>query len=252
MVKGKHKNLINRKLEHWASSEHSTPTTARPGYPSTPEKQDADLKSYLMMVVEDFKKGINNSLKEIQENTAKQAEALKEKERISLKELNKNTAKQVETLKEETQKSLKEIQENTAKQVGILKEETQKPLKIIRKHKQTGDRIEQNHSKSKNGSRNNEENPKGDNSEDRNPRKEIRNHRCEHHQWNTKEGRENLRCRRFHREHRHKNQRKCKMQKDPNPKHPGNPGHDEKTESKDNWRMKIFNLKDQQISSIKL
>jgi hypothetical protein len=31
-----------------------------------------------MMVVEDFKKGINNSLKEIQENKAKQVEALKE------------------------------------------------------------------------------------------------------------------------------------------------------------------------------
>jgi hypothetical protein len=31
-----------------------------------------------MMLVEDFKKGINNSLKEIQENTDKQVEALKE------------------------------------------------------------------------------------------------------------------------------------------------------------------------------
>ena len=46
-----------------------------------------------MMLVEDFKKGINNSHKEIQENTAKQ----------------------VEFLKEETQKSLKELQENTTK-----------------------------------------------------------------------------------------------------------------------------------------
>jgi hypothetical protein len=32
----------------------------------------------------------------------------------------------------------------------------------------------------KNGSRNNKENTKGDNSGDRNPRKEIRNHRCEY------------------------------------------------------------------------
>ena len=31
-----------------------------------------------MMLVEDFKKGINNSLKEIQKNTAKQVEILKE------------------------------------------------------------------------------------------------------------------------------------------------------------------------------
>jgi hypothetical protein len=29
-------------------------------------------------------------------------------------------------------------------------------------------------------------------------------------------------------------QRKCKMQKDPNSKHPGNPGHNEKTKPKDN------------------
>ena len=70
-----------------------------PGYPNTPEKQDSDLKSYLMMVVEDFRKGINNSLKEIQENMTKQVEVLKE--------LQENTAKQVEVLKEETQKSLK-------------------------------------------------------------------------------------------------------------------------------------------------
>jgi hypothetical protein len=39
------------------------------------------------MLVEDFKKGINNSLKEIQENTAKQIEALKEETKKSLKEL---------------------------------------------------------------------------------------------------------------------------------------------------------------------
>ena len=61
-----------------------------------------------MMVVENFKKGINNSIKEIQENTAKQVKALKE--------LQENTAKQLEALKEETQKSLKELQENTIKQ----------------------------------------------------------------------------------------------------------------------------------------
>ena len=64
MAKGKLKNITIRNQEHWASSETSTPTTVSPGYPNTPEKQDSDLKSYLMMVVEDFKKGINNSLKE--------------------------------------------------------------------------------------------------------------------------------------------------------------------------------------------
>ena len=69
MAKGKHKNLTNRNQDHSASSETSLPTTASPRYTNTPKKQDSDLKSYLMMVVEDFKKGINNSLKEIQENT---------------------------------------------------------------------------------------------------------------------------------------------------------------------------------------
>jgi hypothetical protein len=89
-----------------AQSEHSMPTTGSPGYHNTPEKQDSDLKSYLMMLIEDFKKGINNSLKEIQENADKQ----------------------VEVLKEEAQKSLKELQENTNKQVMELKKK--KPSKI--------------------------------------------------------------------------------------------------------------------------
>jgi hypothetical protein len=71
MVKGKHKNLTNRNQDHSASSEPSIPTTTNPGYPNTPKKQDLDLKSYLVMLVENFKKGINNSLKEIQEKLLK-------------------------------------------------------------------------------------------------------------------------------------------------------------------------------------
>ena len=46
--------------------------------------------------------------------------------------------------------------------------------------------------------------------------------------------RENLRCRKYHRKHCHNIQRKCEIQKDPNPKHPGNPEHNEKTKPKDN------------------
>jgi hypothetical protein len=72
MVKGKRKNLANRNQDHSSSSEPSTPTSTSPGYLNTPKNQDSELKSYLMMLVEDFKKGINNSLKEIQENTTKQ------------------------------------------------------------------------------------------------------------------------------------------------------------------------------------
>jgi hypothetical protein len=66
MEKGKRKNHTNRNQDHTASSEPSMPTTVSPGYPNIPEKQDSDLKSYLMMMVDDFKKGTNNTLKEIQ------------------------------------------------------------------------------------------------------------------------------------------------------------------------------------------
>jgi hypothetical protein len=83
MVKGKHKNLTNSNKDRTPSSEPSTPTSTIPGYPNTPEKQDSNLKSYLKMLVEDFKKEINNSLKEIQKNMAKQVEGLN---------LSKNTA----------------------------------------------------------------------------------------------------------------------------------------------------------------
>jgi hypothetical protein len=85
MAKRKRKNLTNRNQDHSPSSEPSTPTSASPRYPNTTEKQDSDLKSYLMMLVDDIKKGINNSLKEIQENTAKEVEVFKE--------LQENTAK---------------------------------------------------------------------------------------------------------------------------------------------------------------
>ena len=43
----------------------------------------------------DIKKDFNNSLKEIQENTAKQVEDLKEETQTFLKELQKNRTKQV-------------------------------------------------------------------------------------------------------------------------------------------------------------
>jgi uncharacterized Fe-S cluster-containing protein len=67
MAGGKHKNISNRNQGYLASSEPNSPTIASPGYIITLEKQDLDLKSLLMMMIEDFKKDINNSLKEIQE-----------------------------------------------------------------------------------------------------------------------------------------------------------------------------------------
>jgi hypothetical protein len=48
-----------------------------PGYLREPEKQESDFKSHHMMMIEEFKKDINNSLKEIQENMGKQLEDIK-------------------------------------------------------------------------------------------------------------------------------------------------------------------------------
>ena len=80
MVKGRCKNLTNKNQDHSPSSERSTPTPPSPGHSNTPEKLDPDLKAYLIMMVEDIKKDFNNSLKEIQENTAKELQVLMEKQ----------------------------------------------------------------------------------------------------------------------------------------------------------------------------
>jgi hypothetical protein len=55
MVGGKLKNKSNRNQGYLASSETSSPIIESPGYNITPEKQDSNLKSLLMMVIEDFK-----------------------------------------------------------------------------------------------------------------------------------------------------------------------------------------------------
>ena len=110
MAKGKRKNLTKRNQDHSPSSEPSTPNSANPGYPNTPEKQDSHLKSYLMMLVEDFKKDINNSLKEIQENTAKQVEDLKVEAQKSLKDLQENITKKVMELNKTIQDLKREVE----------------------------------------------------------------------------------------------------------------------------------------------
>jgi septal ring factor EnvC (AmiA/AmiB activator) len=182
MAKCKLKNHTNRNQDNSPSEEPSAPTSASPGYSTMPRKQDSELKSYLMMLVEDIKKGFNNSLIEIQENTDKELEVLKESQ--------ENKTKQVMELNKTIQDLKREVEKIKKKQSDTIL--------------------------------------------DRNPRKEIWNHRCEHQQQNKRDGRVNLRCRRFHREHGHNNQRKCKMQKDPNSTYPGNPGHNEKTKPMDN------------------
>jgi hypothetical protein len=69
----------------------------------------------------------------------------------------------MEDYKKDINKSIKGIQES----------------RILGKHIhiQTGEKIEQNHPGFKNGSRNSKEISKGDNSRNRNPRKEVRSHR---------------------------------------------------------------------------
>jgi uncharacterized coiled-coil protein SlyX len=86
-----------------------------------------------MMVIEDFKKDINNSLNEIQENTGKQVEALKEETQKFLKELQENTIKQakemnktiqdlkteIETMKKSQREATLEL-ENQGKKSGVI------------------------------------------------------------------------------------------------------------------------------------
>jgi chromosome segregation ATPase len=80
------------------ASKPSAPTTESPGYLKTLEEQDSNLKSHLTMMIEDFKKDKNNSLKEIQKSTSKHLEVLKEKTQNPLKDLQENTTKQVKEL----------------------------------------------------------------------------------------------------------------------------------------------------------
>jgi chromosome segregation ATPase len=62
-----------------------------------------------MMMVEDIKKDFNSSLKEIQENTAKQVEDLKEEAQTSLKVLQENMTKQVMELNKTIQDLKREV-----------------------------------------------------------------------------------------------------------------------------------------------
>ena len=79
-------NRSNRNQGYLASSKPNSPTIASPGYTITREKQEMDLKSHLMMMIEDIKG-----------------------------EIHKNTGKQ--------QKSLRELQENTTKHVAEIEED---------------------------------------------------------------------------------------------------------------------------------
>jgi hypothetical protein len=55
MAGGKLKNRSNRNQVYLAKSEPKSPTIAIPEYTITTEKQDMDLKSLLMIIMEDLK-----------------------------------------------------------------------------------------------------------------------------------------------------------------------------------------------------
>jgi len=123
MVRSKRRNPSNRNQDYIASLEPHSPTKANIEYPNTPKKQDLDLKSHLIMMIEDFKKDIKNSLREMQENTSKQVEALREETQKSLKELQQNTIKQVKKLKLELE-TIKKAKRETTLDIEKPKEET--------------------------------------------------------------------------------------------------------------------------------
>jgi chromosome segregation ATPase len=126
MARRKGKNINNRNQGYLASSEPSSTVTSL-GYHTIPEKQDSDLKSHLKMMIEDFKKDINNSPKEIQENIGKQVEDFEDETQKSLKEIQENTTKQVKELNKTIQdlkteiKSIKKSQRETTLEIGNLR-----------------------------------------------------------------------------------------------------------------------------------
>jgi hypothetical protein len=71
MARGKYKIISDKAQCNLAPSKPSSPTTASPGYPNTPVKQDNNPKFHLMKMIEVFKEDIKNSLKNFQENTSK-------------------------------------------------------------------------------------------------------------------------------------------------------------------------------------
>jgi hypothetical protein len=125
MVRGIRKNLANKNQDHSPSSEPSAPTSASPGHHNTPENLDPDLKAYLMMMVEDIKKVFNNSLKEIQENTAIELQVLIEKQENTFKHVMKmnktilDLKREVDAIKKTQSEAILEI-ESLGKKSGTI------------------------------------------------------------------------------------------------------------------------------------
>jgi esterase/lipase len=86
------------------------------------------------MMVEDIKQDFHNSLKEIQENTAKQVEDLKEETQKFLKELQENTTKQVMGLNKTIQDIKREV-DTIKKTQSEVNAGDRNPRKEIWKHR---------------------------------------------------------------------------------------------------------------------
>ena len=100
----------------------------------------------------------------------------------------------VENIKKDFNNSLKEIQENTDKKVEVLKEIHKTQPKQVMELNKTIQDLKMEIESIKESKR--ETTPK-----DRKPSKLTRRHRLKHHQQNTRDRRENLRWKRYHRKH---------------------------------------------------
>jgi uncharacterized protein YukE len=114
VARGKHKTISNR--SQYIQYIHSGTIITQFSYhsklwiPDTPEKQDVDLKSYLIKIIQSFKEDINNLLKKMQENTGKLVEVLKEETNEPLKDVQTKTIKQVKELNKAVQDLKIEVQ----------------------------------------------------------------------------------------------------------------------------------------------
>ena len=79
MERGKRKSISQENQDNLAAPEPSSPITANIRMPNTPEKEKANLKSYLKILIE--------ILKQEREEKQKDSEAFKEETRKTLKEL---------------------------------------------------------------------------------------------------------------------------------------------------------------------
>ena len=88
MPEGWLKKTVNKIQVNMIPPKPSYLSTTNPGYPNETEAQEEDFKFNLMKLIKAFKEEMNKFLKEIHENTFKQAKALMRKQ-INIKKYKK-------------------------------------------------------------------------------------------------------------------------------------------------------------------